>query len=239
VTAVETAPAAPTTQNLATFVQEDPTYLHVSRKMRGTCTREQWRDHVYRQEALDRWWKVAIEGLRSRGYDFVVERPVTLYRSPRSGAVLYADIRQTIAGAPHLIWPDGKACLLPPQGPVVIQRTSYRKWAEGPLPHIELDLLPAKTPDDDDDVQRVRAQNRALREAIDAALALNPAQWSGMAQTVRADLDLVDFVIRGIFRRADYQPLRSLQTQSHAKLRLPDGTVVDADDINANSQESL
>jgi hypothetical protein len=216
--------------NLPTFVQADPTYLHVSRKMRGVCSKAQWRDPVYRQEALDRWWRVAIDGLRSRGYEFVVERPVTLYRSPTTGAVLYADIRQSVAGSPELIWPDGKPCLLPPRSPLVIQRTSYRKWAEGPLPHFELDLVPAQTPDDDEDLQRVRAQNSAIREAVDAALALNPAHWSDLPQSVNPDTDLVDFIIRGVFRRKDLQPLRSLQTGGDAKLRLTDGTLVD--DLN-------
>jgi hypothetical protein len=42
-----------------------------------------------------------------------------------------------------------------------VERTTYAHWAEGPLPHLDLDMQAAKTPDTDRDIQYLRHQNRA------------------------------------------------------------------------------
>jgi hypothetical protein len=71
------------------------------------------------------------------------------------------------------------------------------------------------------DLQRVRHQNRHLRDRIDAAIApsLDP-----VALDAGHD-EYVDFRVRGIFERSDLRVLQSKQTGEATKLLLADGTI--------------
>ena len=73
-------------------------------------------------------------------------------------------------------------------------------------------MLPAHQPSDNRSVQQMRSQNRALRELVDRAL--GPANYAPMPRTLVVNDEpdgVVDFRIRGVFRRRDYRVLVSQQ----------------------------
>ena len=195
----------------ALFIERDATYHHMSRKLRASCVRAEWDDLGYRQAAIDAAWKQAIDGIRSEGYEFVCPMPVTLYCDPISKEVVYADIRGPQDAYPHWISAHGERLIgiIPNPGLVKI-RTSYARWAEGPLVNIQPDLITAPKTTDDPEIQRLRHQNSALREAIDFALAQG-ANDADLPQTVDPHSDKVDFRLRGVFRKRDYRVLVSKQ----------------------------
>lgn len=194
----------------ALYVERDPSYLLVRRRLLGTMTRAEWDSPAQRQAALERWWARAKQAIRVEDEEFVTECPVVLYRHPIDGTVHYADIREQPHHPPKLITPTGAPLpRTPASNGLVRHNTSYRSWAEGPLPHIEPDMVAAPTPLDDPIVQTIRAQNSALRELIDGAL--GPANYAAMPRLTPTTEHQVDFCLRGVFRRRDYRVLRSLQ----------------------------
>lgn len=209
----------------ALFIERDASYVNVVRKLRGTMTREEWEHPGYRQAALDAAWTKALAGIREwdASASLVSPLPVTLYLSPVTGAVLVADIRRT-ANQPIWISATGANHLIPPVMPsgTIIKRTSYAKWCEGPLPHISPDMLDAPTPEQDPEVQRLMAQNSALRDALQSQF--TPANYAPLPRQYdpMSSLDLVDFRFRGVFRVRDFQVLDSKQATS-AKLKTSDG----------------
>lgn len=221
---VDTAPSKP---NLALFRQDDKRYLQVARKFRGTCTREQWDHPLYFSEVLKIHWQMAVEQLTREGYEFVTPAPVRLYRRASDGVVVYADVRRQFADPPRFIFPDGTPIIgAPPRGQFLTQGTTYARWAEGPLFHLDLNFKPAPTPLDDPVIQRYRHQNSDLRELIDAHL--GPAEFAAFANSDNGDRSTqVDFKFAGVFRRADFQKTTSLQTGQPRYLRVGDGEVVD------------
>ncbi len=195
------------------YVERDASYLLVRRRLLGTMTRAEWDSPAQRQAALDRWWDLAKRAIRVEDEEFVTECPVVLYRHPIGGTVLYADIREQPGHPPKLITPTGQPLPRQPAGAGLVRHnTSYASWAEGPLPHIEPDLVAAPTPFDDPTVQAIRSQNRALRDLIDGAL--GPANFAAMPRLTPTTEHQVDFCIRGVFRRRDFRVLRSLQDEA-------------------------
>lgn len=195
----------------ALHVIADAEYITVCRSLIGTCTREEWDNPSYRRLAIARAWERAVTAIRADDEEFVSFLPVTLYRHPVSNAVVLADI--SLPGKPsRLITPEGKRVLAAPADLALLlpQRTTYARWAEGPLPHVSLEMQQAATPDEDRDIQYLRHQNRALRELIDGAL--GPAEWAATPNDAAHDDGLVDFRIRGAFRRQELRRFVSKQT---------------------------
>ena len=222
-TAVETAPVGSTP---ALYVERDRAYVTVRRRLVGTMTRAEWDDVAHRATSLQAAWTAGIAAIRVDGEEFVTHAPLMLYRHPIGGAVVCADIGQGVAR--HLIAPTGETMARvpsPPRGLTwVRERTTYATWAEGPLPHRTYDMDAAPTPHDDRIVQELRHQNRALREMIDAAL--GPAEFADAARPMPTTDDLVDFRIRGVFRRLDFRVLVSKQDAGRgSKLITADGIV--------------
>ena len=210
------------------YVERDPSYVLVRRRMIGTMTRAEWDAPQHRETAIRAAWLKAIDGLRGDGEHFVVEAPVVLYRHPTAGTVVAADV--TPMGARRQIISSTGARLAdippPPLGlRWVVERTSYARWAEGPLPHRSYDMEPAPSRSRDRALQEVRHRNRALRDLIDRAL--GPAELADVAWTMPSDISaLVDFRIRGVFRRRDYRVLVSKQdAERGSKIILSDGIV--------------
>lgn len=202
---------APVEVGRLTHVERDPTWVLLVRPLRGTMSREEWQVPAHRQAAIDRAWKAAEAGKRADEEFLETPLPATLYCDPATGAVRFADIRQPRDLLPYWIDPKGTRLLAVPDTRAYVRyRTTYATWAEGPLVHIEPDLVPAKKSTDDVDVQRVRAQNRAIREMVDAWLAVG----ANDADMPRSPMEngLVDFRIRGVFKRRDYRVLVSQQS---------------------------
>lgn len=188
--------------------------------MLGTMTRGEWDDPAHRRAAIAQAWKAAIAGLRSQGLEFYTAAPVLLYRDPADGVVAYADIRERAEHRHRLIDPMGFDLILAPASPSglpwVVEKTTYHHWAEGPLPHLDPELETAPTPTDDPDVQRLRHQNRWLRELVDRAL--SPANYAQQPRSIKPAAGLVDFRIRGVFKRRDFRVLESKQAGSEKML---------------------
>jgi hypothetical protein len=163
--------------------------------------------------------------------------PVTLYRDPLTHTVVCADI--SLPGQPsRLVTPTGQPALAHLADLALtyaVERTTFARWAIGPLPHLDLDMRAAKTPDEDRDIQYLRNQNGALRELIDASLA--PSEWAPEANTVRADDGLVDFRVRGVVRRRDFKRFDSKQGAGVSGIVL-DGKLMTPDAFEAPSDET-
>lgn len=187
---------APAAGSLAIYVERDRRYVAVIRRIRGSCPREEWDHPAHRRAAIDRAWEAAERALRLEGYELLTPAPVVV------------PIRDQMTGGVIGHW-----------------RTTYRHWAEGPLPH--LDTSPVPLPPLSDEVQQARAENSAVRERLDALLV--GAQVAPPPRQVFDD-GWVDFRIKGVFRRADYRVLRSLQSGEDAKLLLEGGGVEDGYD---------
>jgi hypothetical protein len=214
----------------ALFVERDARYVPTVRKLRGTMTREEWDHPGHRQAAISAAWQHALAHIKQSDAtaEFVSALPVTLFVSPLSGKVVIADIGsgRGAGHAPIWITASGQNRLLPPAlEHLVMRRTTYASWAEGPLPHIEPEMLQAPTPTNDRELQRLRAQNPALKDLLDRSL--SPSAYAAMprAYTPETARHLVDFRIRGVFRVQDYRVLESKQSSS-AKV-LAKGGVLD------------
>ena len=198
--------------NLLLFRQDDPAYLLVSRRLRSSCTREQWDSPSAFAEVLRHDWSRAIADLAREGYEFVTPAPVTLYRRV-DGTVAFADTRRRLTDPPRYVLPGGQklAAKRVPKGQFAIHRTTYMHWAEGPLFHVELGMQKAPTPLDDPIIQYYRHQNAALRELIDSNM--TRAEFAPYANVAQHDSpDIVDYKIAGIFKRPEFTTITSLQT---------------------------
>lgn len=218
----------------ALFVQRDAAYHLVRRRMRGTCTREQWENPQWRQAAIDRAWAAGIEALRADDLEFVCPAPVTLIYN--GGSVFCADIRLGPNQPPMWVYPDGRKMALPPLlNFATVRRTTYKYWAEGPLIHVEL-MSPQRGMNADDKRAIDRLPNSALREA--ALKAISVTAFSAEAQDAPDMRDLVDFRIRAICKAKDYNVLVSKQSDQGSKLVMPDGSVWDGAD-NETAPDNL
>ncbi len=190
-------------------------------------TRAEWDSPELRQAALDRCWAMAERAIRSEDEELVSAALVTLYCHPIIGAVACANTNP--GGAqPHWIDPLGRPLAHVPFEPTglgwIFRNTTYRTWAEGPLPHVEPDMLPARSPLDDPELQAVRSQNAAIRDLIDASL--GPVNYASTARLMPDTDHLVDFRIRGVCRRLDFRVLRSLQGEGlGSKILTSEGTI--------------
>jgi len=205
----------------ALFVQQDARTVLVCRNMRATCTREEWDTPRWRQAAIDKAWAAVPHAIRAVGdLTLVTPAPVTLYRST-TGEVLYADRRLSAKAPPDFIWPDGRkmsALLAVPAA--AIQRTTYKHFAEGYLPHIE--LMPAVAELSAEDREVLDAlPNGAIREQARAALV--GAGVAHEARTAPPTDTIVDFFIRGIFSMPDYTVFASKQSAEGHKVVVGNG----------------
>ncbi len=213
----------------ALFVEADRKTILVRRRIKHHCTREEWDNPARRLARIAEAWRLTAANIRAEGETLVSPSPVTLYRHPVTGRVVCADIQTPTDRRPRWIDPEGRLLLLPPLllG-LVREQTTYAHWAEGPLVYTG-DHLAVAAPDPlkDRDLQRVRHQNAALREKIDAAIApsFDPVALDA------GHAEFVDFRVRGIFERSDLRTLASKQTGEAAKLILADG-VIDIRDHN-------
>jgi hypothetical protein len=212
----------------ALFVERDTQYVARTRKLRGTMTREEWHHPGHRQAAITAAAKMALAHIKQSEAtaEPIAPVPVILYCSPTSGAVIVADIGSGRSpGTPIYITSTGDNLIIPP--PIehaVVRRTTYARWAEGPLPHVEMGMLDAPQADMDPELQRLRAQNPMIRKAIDTYLRdASNAQMPRM-HSLSKDSDLIDFRIRWVFRCAVPRMLDSKQATS-AKMITHDGVV--------------
>jgi hypothetical protein len=207
----------------ALFVEADRKTILVRRRIKHHCTREEWSNPARRLAKISEAWRLTIANIRSEGETFVSPSPVVLYRDPVSGVVLFADIQLPHHGSPRWIDAQGHALLFSPLTVGLIREpTTYAAWAEGPLPYFgDHAAVAAPDPLQDRNLQRVRHQNGALREKIDAAIA---PSFDPIALDAGHD-EYVDFRVRGIFSRYDLKTLESKQTGEAAKLVLADGTI--------------
>lgn len=200
------APGGPT--RAALFIERDAEYVLVERKIRHHCTVDEWNSQPHRQAAIAEAWRLA-DNIRSEGDYLVTPSPVTLYRDPLSGAIVCADIQTPQDSGPKWITADGTRLVRPPVLLGLIrERTTYAVWAEGPLFYTgDHEAMAAPDPLRDQELQRIRHQNSWLRAAINDALepALDP---------ISKDIGspgLVDFRVRGIFRRRAPRVLETRQ----------------------------
>lgn len=204
-------------------VEADRTTITVRRNIQGTCTREEWESPAHRRLAIARAWQHAIEAIRSDDETFVTWAPVALWCEPLTGRVVYADARLPQEADGKWLTPDGRKLLVRPRlDGLVCRRTTYARWAEGPLPHVSTTMQAGHTPDQDRDVQYLRHLNGDLRALIDGAL--SPSEWAEEANT-KVDDGLVNFRIRGVFQRSDYRQLISKQTGEASGLLIGSGAV--------------
>ena len=211
----------------ALYVERDPSYLLVRRRMLGTMTRAEWDSPALRQAALDRCWAMAERAIRSEDEELVSACPVALYCHPTSGAVAYANLNPT-GRRPQWVDSIGRPLERLPIEPLGLGwtrlNTTYATWAEGPLPHVEPDMLPARSALDDPDVQAIRSQNSGLRDLIDGAL--SPANFAPMPRLMPTTDDRVDFRVRGVCQRKDFRVLRSLQDEAQgSKILTSEGVI--------------
>lgn len=221
----------------ALHVLQDARYVLLTVSLRGTCTREEWDAPAYRRLAIARAWQRAVAAKRADDEEFVAFAPVTLYCTP-TGDVRYADVRLPADPGPKFITADGRRVIGAPGDLALLvpARTTYARWAEGPLPRVDTEMADAPTPDEDRDIQALRHQNRALRELIDGSL--GPAEWAPAANdSTRVD-DLVDFRIRGVFRRRDFRKFESKQTGDVSHLVI-DGHAVHRDEFDPTTASGL
>jgi hypothetical protein len=207
----------------ALFVEADRKVILVRRRIKHHCTREEWDHPAQRAAKIAEAWRLTAATIRAEGETLVSPAPVTLYRAPFTGQVVCADIRLPSDPAARWIDAHGVPLLFPPfLFGLVREQTTYAEWAEGPLVYTgNHAAVAAPDPFQNRDLQRVRHQNRHLRDRIDAAIApsLDP-----VALDAGHD-EYVDFRVRGIFERSDLRVLQSKQTGEATKLLLADGTI--------------
>lgn len=207
------------------LIERDTAWVHLVQPMMATCTVEEWNHPAHRLAAIERAWRVGVANIRSEDLEFVCPHPVVLYFHPTSGDLVAADIRQRDDLPHRFINPrTGRPTVLPGADIHKRIRTTYGSWAEGPFPHLDVESVRANpNPMDDIEVQRIRAQNSALRTAIDAAF--TDADYAPFLAQRYEPGDLVDFRIRGVFRRRELRVLESRQTGEDAKLITSEGVV--------------
>ena len=207
----------------ALFVEADHKVILVRRRIKHHCTREEWDIPARRLAKIAEAWRLTQDTIRSEGETLVTPAPVTLYRDPLSGAVVCADIQLPQDGRPRWIDAQGHPILFPPAlFGLRRERTTYAEWAEGPLVYTgEHAAVAAPDPLQDRDLQRVRHQNAALRERIDAAImpSFDPVALDA------GHPEYVDFRVRGIFERPDLRTIQSKQTGEATRLVLAEGTI--------------
>lgn len=208
---------------VALFVEADRRTIAVRRRIKHHCTREEWANPARRLAKIAEAWRLTAANIRAEGETFTSPSPVVLYRAPLTGAVLFADIQLPHHGAPRWIDTQGRPLLFRPlTAGLIVERTTYAEWAEGPLPYFGAhSAVAAPDPLQDRHLQRIRHQNRFLREKIDAAIA---PSFDPIALDAGHE-EYVDFRVRGIFERPDLKTLDSKQTGEAAKLVLSDGTI--------------
>ncbi len=211
----------------ALYVERDPSYLLVRRRMIGTMARPEWDSPALRQAAIDRYWGLARAAIRVEDEELVSAALVTLYCHPISGEVEFADLGAG-TGEHRFISPLGQPLRQVPVEPTglnwVRRNTTYASWAEGPLPHREPDPAQALTPLEDPAVLSVVANNSAIRDVIMGGF--SPSNFAPMARPIPTTDHQVDFRIRGICRRRDLRVLTSLQDRElGSKILTSEGVV--------------
>lgn len=214
----------------ALFIENDIAWVPVIRKLRGECTLEEWNTPAHRDAAVARVWRDGIANIRSEDEFFITHHPVVLYLRRSDQQLLAADIRQKRSDPPCFIDAKGLPLFhtyLPPSD-VVRVKTTYAHWAEGPLPHYEGEVSAAPTPDTDRELQYLLNQNSAIREAVEKAM--GPGDYADQSLVFDSSKGMVDFRVRGFFKRREYRQLQSKQVEdSLGKLITHDG-IVDMDD---------
>lgn len=207
----------------ALFVEADRRTILVRRRIKHHCTREEWANPARRLAKIAEAWRLTADTIRSEGETFVSPSPVTLYRHPATGAVVCADIALPSDRAPRWIDTYGYPLVFPPLlVGLVREQTTYAEWAEGPLDYTGAhEAVAGPDPLQDRELQRVRHQNRHLREKIDAAIA---PSFDPIALDAGHE-EFIDFRVRGIFERLDLRTIQSKQTGEAAKLILADGVI--------------
>lgn len=204
------------------YVQRDSRYVIERKNLRYSCTREEWDQPHWRQQAIDRAWSRGLEAIRATGdYEFVAASPVLLYKM--LDKVLYANIAAP-GRRPEFIYPDGermdpsKAVL-----PMATIGTSYHKWAEGPLPNLTL-TEETSGGISDEDRRLIESQRKTIRDR--AMKALEGPSMAPIAGDIN-DLEwaMVDFRIRGYFRTPDHKVLLTRQPGGESKLITSDGVI--------------
>ena len=207
----------------ALFVEADRKTIRVRRRIKHHCTEAEWYDPIHRQARIDEAWRLTADTIRAEGETFLFPSPVTLYRDPLTGRVLFADIQLPHQGGPRWIDTQGRPLLVAPfTAGLVRESTTYAVWAEGPLPYFGAhEALAPPDPLQDRHLQRIRHQNRHLRSRIDPAIA---PSFDPIALDAGHD-EYIDFRIRGIFERDDLRTINSMQTGEAAKLVVAGETI--------------
>jgi hypothetical protein len=211
------------TSGSALFVEADRKVIRARRGIKHHCTREEWSNPARRLAKIAEAWRLTAANIRAEGETLVSPAPVILYRHPITGQVALIDL--IVAGPTGIRWRTATGAALvgtPLTLGLVHEETTYGVWAEGPLPYFG-DHASVEAPDplQDRHLQRIRHQNRYLREKIDAAI---EPSFDPIALDAGHE-EYVDFRVRGIFERYDLRTLQSKQTGEAAKLVLADGTI--------------
>ena len=207
----------------ALFIERDPEYVLVQRGIRHHCSKLEWKVPLYRQAAIAECWRLA-DNIRSEGDYLVTPLPVTLYREPMTGEVVCANIQTPQDSGPKWIDAMGVKLLMPNTFGLVVERTTYAQWAEGPLLYVgDCEALAPPDPLKNRSLQYYRHQNSGLREALDAAIepALDP-----IARDIGSE-EYVDFRVRGMFRRRAPRVLESKQDVGGSEINADDKIILD------------
>lgn len=221
----------------ALHIERDAEYIQVCRSLRATCTRGEWLNTAHRRLAIAKAWEQAVQAIRSDEEEFVAFAPLTLYRDPLTGEIVAADRQLPGDTGPRWIDQTGRPMHVPPATfGLARERTSYARWAEGPLSHIDTEMRQGHTPDDDREIQALRHQNAAMRALMDSVLA--PAEWAPLANTHTAEHGLVDFRLRGVFRRKQLRRFESKQTGDVSGLMIA-GRLMTAEAFDPTTEDGL
>ncbi len=204
------------------YVQRDPRYVVQRKNLRYPCTREEWGQPRWRQQAIDRAWARGLEAIRATGnFEFVAVSPVLLYKM--LDKVLYANIAPP-GRRPEFIYPDGES-MDPSKAvlPMATIGTTYNKWAEGPLPNLTL-TEETSGGISDEDRRVIESQRKVIRDRAMAALE-GPSMAPIAGDINDCEPQMVDFRIRGYFRCLDYTVLLSRQPGGESKLITSDGVI--------------
>lgn len=210
----------------ALFIQQDSQRVYKRRRIKHSCTLEEWLSPAHRAAKIHEAWRLAAQNIRSEGFELVTPCPVTLYRDPTTGTVVFADIKNPTDKASLFIDRLGTAILFPKLTGLIPERTTYAHWAEGPLPYMGDAPIEAPDPLRDRHLQYLRNQNSDIKAVIDAAMEGSRDQ---IAQTVEFK-GIVDFRVRGVFATQAPTIFDSKQTNQEAAVRL-DGQMVPVADL--------
>lgn len=211
------------TRGSALFVERDKARVRIIRKVVGTCTLEEWEHPARRLAAIGGLWQALAETIRSERQTLIGPLPVIVWADPLTGKDVLAHNGRS--------WIDARGNPIlgqPVTFGLVKRHTTYAQWAEGPRLYVgdhEPEVAPS--PLLDRHLQEVRAQNRWLRDAIDAAI---EPSFDPVAKDGGKD-DIVDFRVRAIVEADDYRVLVSKQTGDAAAI-LDDGDTIGLDEID-------